>query len=60
MTLMTIKEAAASRRVSERTIRRWIAIGVLPAMRVGPTAIRVDVADLDSITRRIPTASRTA
>ena len=56
MTRLTIKDAAASQRVSERTIRRWIASGLLPAVRVGPTLIRIDSDDLIRIARPIPNA----
>jgi excisionase family DNA binding protein len=41
--------------VSTRTVRRWIATGMLPAVRVGGL-IRIDPADLDKIARPIPTA----
>ena len=34
---LTIEESAASFRVSERTVRRWIARGALPARKVGGT-----------------------
>jgi excisionase family DNA binding protein len=34
---MTIEESAASFHVSERTVRRWIARGALPARKVGGT-----------------------
>ena len=53
---ISIKDAALCRDVSERTIRRWIASGILPAFRVGPTLIRIDPADLDELDRPIPSA----
>ena len=33
--LLSIKEAAAYFRVSEKTVRRWIAAGVLVALKLG-------------------------
>ena len=48
MSYMTVQEAAASRKVSTRTIRRWIADGRLPASRLGPTLVRIDSDDLVS------------
>lgn len=53
---LTIKEAAASRKVSARTIRRWIAAGHLPAVRIGPTLVRIHSDDLARLDRPIPTA----
>lgn len=52
----TIAEAARRKQVTPRTIRRWIAAGVLPAYRVGPKLIRIKPADLDAVGRRIPAA----
>jgi excisionase family DNA binding protein len=34
---LTIEESAAQLRVSERTVRRWIARGVVPARKLGGT-----------------------
>lgn len=56
-TRIPLTEAAASRGVSTRTVRRWIAAGLLPAYRVGPRLVRIDPADLDRLDRRIPTAA---
>ena len=53
---MTIEECAIEKNVSERTIRRYIAKGLLPATRVGPTLIRVNPDDLVALGRPIPTA----
>lgn len=53
---ITIAAAAESRNVSTRTVRRWIAAGLLPAYRTGPHLIRINPADLDALDRRIPTA----
>jgi excisionase family DNA binding protein len=44
--------------VSKKTVRRWIDTGRLPAYRVGPRYIRIDLAELEAaMVRRIPTAS---
>jgi excisionase family DNA binding protein len=40
--------------VSSRTIRRWIALGRLPAHRVGPRLLQVNRADLDKLIRPVP------
>jgi len=53
---LTIKQAAASKAVSTKTIRRWIALGLLPAERLGPRLIRIRAADLEAVGRRIPAA----
>ena len=52
--LRSVAEAAAIADVSARTIRRWIASGLLPGYRVGPRLVKVDLADLDQLARRIP------
>jgi len=51
--------AAAAKRdgVSTKTIRRYIAAGLLTAYRVGPRMIRVDLAEVDALLHRIPTVS---
>jgi excisionase family DNA binding protein len=54
---VSIAEAADTYNCSQRTIRRRIADGTLPAYRVGPRMIRLDPADLDKMARRIATAS---
>ena len=53
---LTISDAAEHKRVSTRTIRRWISTGLLPAYRVGPTLIRIRAEDLDALGTRIPAA----
>ena len=54
----TIAEAAARFNVSQRTIRRRIAAGDLPAYRFGPVLIRVKAAEVDAVLlRRIVTAA---
>ena len=40
------------------TLRRWVAAGRLPAYRVGPRLLKIDLDDLESIIRPIPVTSR--
>jgi excisionase family DNA binding protein len=54
---LSVSAAAARLDVHARTIRRWIAAGKLSAYRIGGTAVRIKVADLEHLGRRIPTAS---
>lgn len=54
--LTGVDNAAKYADVSTRTIRRWIAQGLIPGYRVGPRLVKVDLADLDKLARRIPTA----
>ncbi|MGH3262892.1 MAG: hypothetical protein ACRDNS_12930 [Trebonia sp.] len=35
------------------TVRRWVARGLLPARRVGPSLLRIRSADLDAMTADI-------
>ena len=55
-----IAEAAEILGISTRTIRRRIADGSLPAYRVGPQLIRLDLNDVQRLARRIPTARQSA
>jgi excisionase family DNA binding protein len=55
---ISLQEAAERRDCSERTIRRYIATGLLTGYRMGPRLIRVDVAELDEMLRPIPTAGQ--
>jgi len=57
---LTLKEAAEWYGVSERTLRRYISDGTLPADRVGPRAIRVKAADVEALASPIPTGSPAA
>jgi excisionase family DNA binding protein len=56
MSKISLHDAALRVGVSDRTIRRWIAQGLLPAERLGPKLIRVNTVDLDRLQRPIPTA----
>ena len=54
---VTVKEAAFELAVSERTIRRWIDEGRLPAVKIGPTdRIRIDEAAIAEAKRPRPVA----
>ena len=53
---LSVEDAAALEGVSPRTIRRRIADGSLPAVRLGPRLIRINPADLDRLAHRIPAA----
>jgi len=52
---LSISEAADYHNVSTQTIRRYIRTGRLPAYRVGARLLRIDPADLDRLSRRVPT-----
>ena len=54
---LTIAQAAQRKNVSPRTVRRWIATGILPAERVGPRLVRIRPQDLDHLGTRIPSAA---
>ncbi len=48
--LVSIGQAAMELQVSTRTVRRWIAAGLLTSVRVGPRLIRIDAESLDRLT----------
>ena len=52
---LKLSEAADWYGVSERTLRRRIADGSLPAYRVGPRSIRVAAEDVAALATRITT-----
>lgn len=61
--LLTLKEAAAQLQVSDDTVRRRIADGTLPAVRLGPRTLRISVAALegyirDQESRQVPSQER--
>ena len=59
--LESIAIAAEHADVSTRTIRRYIASGMLTGYRVGPRLVKVDLDEIDQkIIRPIPTAESTA
>jgi excisionase family DNA binding protein len=52
-----VKRAAARFDVHDRTVRRWIAEGLITGYRVGSTLIKVDLNEIeDRIVRVIPPA----
>ncbi len=53
---LSLEEAAECMSVSVKTIRRWIAAGILPAYRCGTRAIRIKLEDLEATPRQIPSA----
>ena len=57
-TLISVEAAAARLGMNPRSIRRYIAEGILPGYRVGTKLVRVDQADVDSLIRPIPAAAR--
>lgn len=48
--LVSIGQAANELQVSERSVRRYIAAGLLTAVRVGPRIIRIERDSLDGLT----------
>jgi excisionase family DNA binding protein len=52
--------AAAYADVSTKTIHRRILDGSLPAHRLGPRLLRIDLNDVDKLFRPVPAAGRTA
>jgi excisionase family DNA binding protein len=58
--LISIGQAAAYAGVSTKTLRRRIADGTIPAVRLGPRAIRVRPGDIEAALRPIPTAGTAA
>jgi excisionase family DNA binding protein len=53
--LLTLAQAAARLGCSPRTVRRYVAAGVLRGYRVGPRMLRVTAGDVDSLGRPLPT-----
>lgn len=57
---LTLTDAADYLGFAERTVRRYIASGELPAYRLGPRQIRIKVTDLDALMTPIPTTGGAA
>lgn len=56
----TISETAKRCRCSEKTVRRWIAQGLITGYRMGPRLLRVNPAEVEAMLRPVPTASGAA
>ena len=52
-TWLTVGEAAKQARKSDRTIRRWIVRGDLPAHRINGFGVLIDQRDLNKLIRPI-------
>ena len=52
----SLVEAANYAKIPVRTLRDWVSKGWLPAYRIGPRQIQIDLNDVDALRRRIPTA----
>lgn len=52
----TMKEAAEYSGFNEVTLRRWISAGRLPAHRLGPRRLMVDLNEIDRLRVPVPTA----
>ena len=53
--LVNISAAACYADVHPITSRRWVAAGRLPAYRVGPRLLKVDLNEIEDMLRPIPT-----
>jgi len=53
---LTVDQAAQRLGVSVQTVRRWIRLGRLPALRVGAKRVRVREVDLDRMVSALPVA----
>lgn len=54
--LASQQAGAAFADVHSRTIRRWIAQGLITGYRVGPRLVKVDLDELEQLIQPIPTA----
>lgn len=50
----SIAQGAELADVSTRTIRRWIARGLLTGYRVGPRLVKVDLNEVDQLAQPMP------
>lgn len=56
-TLITLSEGGQRLELSEKTLRRYVAAGLLTGYRVGPRDLRLDAAEVAALARPIPTAA---
>jgi excisionase family DNA binding protein len=54
--LITLAEGGQRLDLSEKTLRRYVAAGILTGYRVGPRALRLDAEEVAALARPIPTA----
>lgn len=54
--LIPLGDAAAQLSLDEKTLRRYVAQGLLTGYRVGPRAIRLDAEEVAAFARPIPAA----
>ncbi len=52
-------EACRYAGVGANTMRDWIRQGILPAYRIGPKLLQVDLNDIDRLRQRVPAARPT-
>ncbi len=57
---LTIAEAADASSVTPKTVRRWIAAGLLPAVRLGPRVVRIREGELSALGQPLTVARVTA
>ena len=55
--LISLSEFADRADVHPRSVRRWIASGLITGYRVGPRLVKCDPADLDRVVGTIPAAN---
>ena len=58
--LVSINQAAEYANVHPITVRRWVSASRLPAFRIGPRLLKIDMADLEAMLRPVPTGGREA
>jgi excisionase family DNA binding protein len=58
--LISTKEAANRLRISANTLRKYVALGLIPAHRVGIRLLKFDPADVDKLVRRIDNRTASA
>jgi excisionase family DNA binding protein len=51
----SFKDAAAYAAIPPKTLRDWVSKGRVPAYRIGPRQLQLDLNDIDRMRRRVPT-----